>query len=121
MINPETLSKAKEKEVFKTFMEAFNTGTLPHDKFYDIPKYEKRMDSLRNGETIETTGGVRFSLPLPPLTNARLCRATTRRRTWSPSARRTSEPSSKPNPSSTGLTSKGFARFRTSEWRWSEC
>lgn len=66
MINPETLSKAKEKEIFKTFMEAFNTGTLPHDKFYDIPKYEKRMDSLRNGETVETSGGVRSSPPPPP-------------------------------------------------------
>ena len=26
MLNPETLSKAKSKEVFKTFMEEFNTG-----------------------------------------------------------------------------------------------
>lgn len=31
MVNPETLSKAKEKEIFKTFMEEYNTGSpLPH-------------------------------------------------------------------------------------------
>ncbi|KAL8293643.1 hypothetical protein RQP46_000344 [Phenoliferia psychrophenolica] len=52
MLNPETLSKAKSKEVFKTFMEEFNTGTLPHDKYYDMNKYEARMNSLRNGESV---------------------------------------------------------------------
>ncbi|KAH8924179.1 hypothetical protein BT69DRAFT_1280861 [Atractiella rhizophila] len=31
-INPETLPKAKEKELFRTFVEDFNTATLPHSK-----------------------------------------------------------------------------------------
>ncbi|SCZ91285.1 BZ3500_MvSof-1268-A1-R1_Chr1-2g01308 [Microbotryum saponariae] len=38
MLNPETMSKAKEKEIFKEFMEDFNTGTLPHEKYYNMDK-----------------------------------------------------------------------------------
>ena len=74
MINPETIAKAKLKEEFKTFMEEFNTGQyFPHrcvtsdltvllcvatfnsDKYYDLTKYEARMNSLRMGETISTS------------------------------------------------------------------
>ncbi|TNY19832.1 hypothetical protein DMC30DRAFT_353275, partial [Rhodotorula diobovata] len=53
MLNPETLSKAKEKEIFLQFMEDFNTCTLPHDKYYDIAKWEKEMAAVRMGETID--------------------------------------------------------------------
>ncbi|SGY37541.1 BQ5605_C003g01833 [Microbotryum silenes-dioicae] len=42
MLNPETMSKAKEKDIFKEFMEDFNTGTLPHEKYYNMDKYEAR-------------------------------------------------------------------------------
>lgn len=92
-INPETLSKAKEKEIFMQFMEVrlgvslllsmlptnrrddnlqladpsfaalprhlllraqdYNTCTLPHDKYYDIGKWEKQMAAVRMGETVE--------------------------------------------------------------------
>lgn len=75
MINPETLSKAKEKEIFKVsviltsarrmvvdslhylqeYMEAFNTGTLPSDKYVDTEKYEARMNAIRGGETVVTS------------------------------------------------------------------
>lgn len=57
MLNPETLSKAKEKEIFKSFMEEYNTGTLPHDKFYDVSKYEARMNAVRMGETVSNDDG----------------------------------------------------------------
>lgn len=66
-INPETLSKSQEKKEFVHFVEDFNTGmyvfrsqshefkpilsaTLPHEKFYDMAQYERRMDALRKGE-----------------------------------------------------------------------
>ncbi|ORY80289.1 hypothetical protein BCR35DRAFT_304488 [Leucosporidium creatinivorum] len=55
MINPETLSKAKEKDIFKEYMEAFNTGTLPSDKYVDTAKYEARMNAIRGGETVVTS------------------------------------------------------------------
>ena len=73
MINPETIPKAKLKEEFKTFMEEFNTGqsasaslshtfpdglrvaTFNSDKYYDLTKFEARMNSLRMGETITTS------------------------------------------------------------------
>lgn len=33
-------------------MEDFNTATLPHEKFYNIDVYERRMNLIRNGETL---------------------------------------------------------------------
>lgn len=33
-------------------MEAFNTGTLPSEKYVDTEKYERKMNSIREGETI---------------------------------------------------------------------
>jgi hypothetical protein len=73
MINPETLNTAKTKEHFRTFVEDYNTGkirslqtlektttnwapqraaTLPHEKYYALENYERRMQSLRMGETL---------------------------------------------------------------------
>ncbi|KAF5354797.1 hypothetical protein D9756_005549 [Leucocoprinus leucothites] len=66
-INPETLLKDQERKEFARYIEDFNTGTynptyhnykvtntfsatLPHEKFYDMAKYERRMDALRQGE-----------------------------------------------------------------------
>ena len=37
----ETMSRFEEKELFKTFMEDYNTATLPHDKYYSLETYEK--------------------------------------------------------------------------------
>lgn len=36
-------------------MEAFNTGTLPSDKYVDTEKYEARMNAIRGGETVVTS------------------------------------------------------------------
>ncbi|BGP12443.1 hypothetical protein JCM10213_006991 [Rhodosporidiobolus nylandii] len=53
MQNVELLSKAKEKDFFKEFMEDYNTGTLPHEKYYDMKKYETKMNAVRMGETLD--------------------------------------------------------------------
>jgi hypothetical protein len=41
-VDIETLPKFEEKELFRTFMEDFNTGTLPHKKYYNLDLYEQR-------------------------------------------------------------------------------
>ncbi|KAG9123322.1 hypothetical protein FRC07_015098 [Ceratobasidium sp. 392] len=51
-INPETLSKDATKKQFAKFVEDYNTATLPHEKFYNIDAYERRMNLIRNGETL---------------------------------------------------------------------
>lgn len=53
-LNVETVGKSKEKELFRSFMEAFNTATLPHEKYYDLEKYERRQQAIRMGETVES-------------------------------------------------------------------
>lgn len=70
-INPETTSKEQTKKEFARFVEDYNTGpsqcflavplhantdphrhpaTLPHEKFYHMEEYERRMAALRAGE-----------------------------------------------------------------------
>lgn len=74
MLNPETMTKDQTKKEFARFVEDFNTGsstdivyyevpcmsllsvvylaTLPHEKFYHMEAYEKRMNALRSGEYV---------------------------------------------------------------------
>jgi hypothetical protein len=66
-INPETISKDQSRKEFARFVEDYNTGacsdpcpiereymrstaTLPHEKYYNITAYEKRMTALKEGE-----------------------------------------------------------------------
>ncbi|KAG6873134.1 hypothetical protein C0995_002508 [Termitomyces sp. Mi166 len=51
-INPETISKDQNKKEFLRFVEDFNTATLPHEKYYHMEAYERRMNALRQGEFI---------------------------------------------------------------------
>ncbi|KAH7904880.1 hypothetical protein BJ138DRAFT_976145, partial [Hygrophoropsis aurantiaca] len=51
-INPESISKDQERKEFAVFVEDFNTATLPHEKYYHIEAYERRMASLRQGEFV---------------------------------------------------------------------
>lgn len=62
--SPETLTKQKEKEIFRSFMEDYNTVTLPHEKYYDMNKYETKMQAVRMGETVEEDGGYDFNKDL---------------------------------------------------------
>ncbi|EIM80864.1 uncharacterized protein STEHIDRAFT_162627 [Stereum hirsutum FP-91666 SS1] len=52
MLNPETMTKDQTKKEFARFVEDFNTATLPHEKFYHMEAYEKRMNALRSGEYV---------------------------------------------------------------------
>ncbi|KAI0800140.1 hypothetical protein C8Q74DRAFT_1191701 [Fomes fomentarius] len=51
-INPETISKDQTKKEFARFVEDYNTATLPHEKFYHMEEYERRMAAMRAGEFI---------------------------------------------------------------------
>ncbi|KAF8578464.1 hypothetical protein K439DRAFT_1417109 [Ramaria rubella] len=51
-VNPETISKDQTKKQFARFVEDYNTATLPHEKFYNMQRYEARMSLLRNGEFV---------------------------------------------------------------------
>ncbi|KAI9067487.1 hypothetical protein FKP32DRAFT_1563576, partial [Trametes sanguinea] len=54
-INPETISKEQTKKEFAQFVEDYNTATLPHEKFYHMEEYERRMAALRAGEYLPPT------------------------------------------------------------------
>ncbi|KZV97809.1 hypothetical protein EXIGLDRAFT_729608 [Exidia glandulosa HHB12029] len=51
-INPETVSKDQTRKQFAKFVEDFNTGTLPHEKYYNLSRYEARMALVRSGEAL---------------------------------------------------------------------
>ncbi|KAL0569148.1 hypothetical protein V5O48_012822 [Marasmius crinis-equi] len=51
-INPETISREQNKKEFARFVEDYNTATLPHEKYYNMETYEKRMAALRAGEMV---------------------------------------------------------------------
>lgn len=51
-INPEAISKDQERKEFAVFIEDYNTATLPHEKYYHMEAYERRMTSLRAGEFV---------------------------------------------------------------------
>lgn len=51
-INPEAISKDQERKEFVVFIEDYNTATLPHEKYYHMEAYERRMTSLRAGEFV---------------------------------------------------------------------
>ncbi|KAG0243613.1 hypothetical protein BGW41_001824 [Actinomortierella wolfii] len=51
-LNPETIPQNKMKEHFVGFMEDYNTVTMPHEKYYDLEKWETRQRAIRMGEPI---------------------------------------------------------------------
>jgi len=55
MINRETLTKDQERKLFASFVEDYNTATLPHEKYYNMRNYETQMQQLRMGEHIPQT------------------------------------------------------------------
>ncbi|KAF9436011.1 hypothetical protein BGZ76_005024 [Entomortierella beljakovae] len=57
-LNPETIPHNKMKDYFVGFMEDFNTVTMPHEKFYNLSKWEDRQRAIRMGEKIPEQGGV---------------------------------------------------------------
>ncbi|QRW03506.1 hypothetical protein RhiLY_02505 [Ceratobasidium sp. AG-Ba] len=63
-INPETLSKDATKKQFAKFVEDYNTATLPHEKFYNMEAYERRMNLIRSGETLPVDHSYNLSADL---------------------------------------------------------
>lgn len=55
MSNPETLTKDQERKLFASFVEDYNTATLPHEKYYNMRSYETQMHQLRMGEHLPQT------------------------------------------------------------------
>lgn len=51
--NVEALPKWEEKEMFAEYMEDFNTGTLPHKKYYDLDAYarQKALQAAKKGRS----------------------------------------------------------------------
>ena len=37
----ESMGRSQEKDLFRSFIEDFNTATLPHKKYYDLERYER--------------------------------------------------------------------------------
>ncbi|WVQ95477.1 hypothetical protein IAU59_002574 [Kwoniella sp. CBS 9459] len=56
-INPETISKDRTKKEFAVFVEDYNTATLPHEKYYDMAKYDMKMNMIRSGQTLPDESG----------------------------------------------------------------
>lgn len=63
--NVEALPKWEEKELFAEFMEDFNTGTLPHKKYYDLDEYarQKALKAAKKGKSAVVSG----TLPNAPV------------------------------------------------------
>ena len=59
-VNVEALAKWEEKDLFAEFMEDYNTGTLPHRKYYDLMAYaqQQAVKAAKKGKS----AGVGFSL-----------------------------------------------------------
>lgn len=52
-VNIEALPKWEEKELFAEFMEDYNTGTLPHKKYYDLMAYaqQRALKAVKKGKS----------------------------------------------------------------------
>ncbi|KAI8814782.1 hypothetical protein BJ742DRAFT_784400 [Cladochytrium replicatum] len=46
-ISPDILSPRQTKEYFSEYVEDYNTATLPHEKYYDIDKWDREVQALR--------------------------------------------------------------------------
>ncbi|KAI9495638.1 hypothetical protein BDB00DRAFT_759719, partial [Zychaea mexicana] len=50
--NIETLPQSDRKKLFIDFMDDYNTATMPHEKFYNLARWEARQQALRMGEKV---------------------------------------------------------------------
>lgn len=58
-IDVDAMPKYDERELFKDFIEDYNTCTLPHRKYYDLDKYERKkiMKAAKKGSPSEQKTG----------------------------------------------------------------
>mmetsp|Transcript_18463 Transcript_18463/g.51709 ORF Transcript_18463/g.51709 Transcript_18463/m.51709 type:complete len:374 (+) Transcript_18463:198-1319(+) len=61
-VEVEVLPKWEERELFKTYMEDYNTGTLPHKKYYDNDAYERAraLKEIKKGRKSKKTEWTAF-------------------------------------------------------------
>lgn len=52
----EAVSRYEEKELFRTYMEDYNTATLPHRKYYDLEAYERQRTARMGGTSLDLSG-----------------------------------------------------------------
>lgn len=59
----ENLGKFEERDLFKDYMEDYNTGTLPHRKYYDLEAYERARaaKAAAKGEKLAAKKGSRLN------------------------------------------------------------
>ncbi|ORY93352.1 hypothetical protein BCR43DRAFT_496772 [Syncephalastrum racemosum] len=51
-IDVELLPKHRRKELFIDFMDDYNTATMPHEKYYNLGRWEARQEAIRMGEKV---------------------------------------------------------------------
>ncbi|KAF9404595.1 hypothetical protein BGZ94_004061 [Podila epigama] len=51
-LDPEKIPQNQMKQHFIGFMEDYNTVTMPHEKFYNLTKWEERQRAIRMGEPL---------------------------------------------------------------------
>ncbi|KAL4433824.1 hypothetical protein ABPG75_000265 [Micractinium tetrahymenae] len=61
-VDLDAMPRSEEKEMFKDFMEEYNTATLPHKKYYDLELYEKQQaaKAARKGTQVEVEERIAF-------------------------------------------------------------
>jgi hypothetical protein len=52
------MTKREEKELFAEFQEDYNTSTFPHEKYYDLEKWERSEQARRGTGTADDLAGV---------------------------------------------------------------
>ena len=57
--SPDGLAKWEERELFKAFMEDYNTATMPSSKYYNLAHWEKKAAARRNGPAVAVEVDVR--------------------------------------------------------------
>ncbi|KAI8141874.1 hypothetical protein BJV82DRAFT_670383 [Fennellomyces sp. T-0311] len=51
-VNIETIPQSRRKELFIDFMDDYNTATMPHEKYYNLARWEARQHAMRMGEKL---------------------------------------------------------------------
>ncbi|KAL1920538.1 uncharacterized protein VTP21DRAFT_915 [Calcarisporiella thermophila] len=52
-VMPDQILPRAMKQYFKEFMEDYNTATLPHEKYYNLERWESRQRAIRMGEVVK--------------------------------------------------------------------
>lgn len=56
-VNVELIGRLEEKELFKEYMEDFNTGTLQHRKYYNLEAYDREQAAKQRERAAKSAAG----------------------------------------------------------------